>query len=558
MASERMRFRVVAPAYPAFNIYSGFARHTTALGPVLVATAASRMAEWDAEVIDENNYRRFGPRDENRLPDHRILQGIRATDVVGLYGGLSSTIPRLYELARIYREMGVMVIAGGQHFVPENLRDALEHGIDYVVRGEGEETTRELLDAIRDGHSPDDVQGLAFLRDGELVLTPERPPITDFSNLPFPDFDLVRYAKIRVYPLNWTRGCGMDCEFCTVRGRPRPTSPERLVEQVAALVESRAARRFFIVDDLFGQRREDALRLCRLLADYQRAIGSKLDFTVQIRLDRAKDSELLQAMRQASVTTVCIGFESPIPEELAAMRKHVRPEEMLAMTRLYHQAGFLVHGMFIFGYPLPAGASLDLPVRQRVRAFRRFVRKGRIDTIQVLLPVPLPGTELTARLGAEGRIFPREVVGWEYYDGNFPLFHPDPPLTAEQMHGALRQIMGRFYRFRRVFGIAVNILLFPAMVFSVFHLRRGWGHWHRAWRNALIRFGGWTIFRSWSKALRKGGFADRLRRLECGRRDGDGIAWGDGATGRGEDGQQPKGRDGTAGRDQALGAGLSR
>jgi len=290
-----------------------------------------------------------------------------------------------------------------------------------------------------------------------------------------------------------------------------------MVEQVAALVEAHGARYFFIVDDLFGQRREDALRLCGLMAEYQRAIGTKLDFAVQIRLDRAKDTELLQAMRAASVTTVCIGFESPIPEELAAMNKHVKPEEMVAMTKIYHQAGFLVHGMFIFGYPLPPGAELKLSVRERVKAFRRFIRRGRLDTIQLLLPVPLPGTEMTERLAAQGRIFPREVIGWEYYDGNFPLFQPDPPLTPEQMHAALRQIMGRFYRFRHIFGVAINILIFPAMIFSVFNLRVGWRHWHRAWRNTLIRFGGWMVFKNWSNALRKGGFGDKLRQLEAAR-----------------------------------------
>ncbi len=509
----KCRFRVVAPVYPAFNIYSGIARHTTALGPVLVATVVNRMADWEAEVIDENNYRRPGPRDENRLPDHRLLQAIRGTDAVGLYGGLTSTIPRLFELARFYRGQGVVTIAGGQHFVAENLPEAFANGIDYVVRGEGEETIVELLDAIREQRDPAGIPGLAFQRDGKLILTPERPPITDFSSLPFPDFGLVRYAKIKVYPLNWTRGCGMDCEFCTVKGRPRPSSPERLFEQVAALVETRQARDFFIVDDLFGQRREDALRLCRLLAEYQRATGTKLDFTVQIRLDRAKDTELLQAMREASVNTVCIGFESPIPEELAAMNKHVKPEEMLALTEVYHRAGFLVHGMFIFGYPLPPGAELNLSLRERIRTFRRFVRRGRLDTIQLLLPVPLPGTELTARLAAQGRFFPREVFGWEYYDGNFPLFVPDPPLTPEQMHGALRRIMGRFYRFRHMFGVAYNILIFPAMIFSVFNLRVGWHHWHRAWRNNLVRFGGWIVFRNWSNALRKGGFHDKLRKL---------------------------------------------
>jgi anaerobic magnesium-protoporphyrin IX monomethyl ester cyclase len=508
--TRRLRFRIIAPAYPAFNIYSRIARKTTALGPVMVATVVSRMGGWDVEVIDENNYRKLGPKDDRGLADHGTLQTIRAADVVGVYGGLSSTIPRLYKVTRFYKKQGVTTIAGGQHFIGENIRDALDNGIDFVVAGEGEETIRELLTVIRDGGRPEHVPGIFFMRNGRMIQTPERPPITDFDSLPLADFDLVRYAKISIYPINWIRGCGMDCEFCTVKGRPRSASVERIVEQIASLVETHNARHFFILDDLFGQRRKETLRLCRLLTAYQNAVGIRLDLTVQIRLDRAKDAELLQAMREACINTVCIGFESPIAEELAAMNKRVRPEDMLEMARRYHKAGFLVHGMFIFGYPVSEGARVHLSTREQVRQFRTFIRKGRLDTIQVLLPVPLPGTELTKRLAAQDRIFTKNIVGWEYYDGNFPLFQPDDPLTPEEMHAALRKIMGRFYRFRYMFAIGLNVLIFPAMILSVFRLRVGWRKWHRLWRNALKRFGGWIILRHWTTALKQSKFSEKL------------------------------------------------
>ena len=58
----RRRLRIIVPAFPAFNIYSRIARETTALGPVCVATAVHEIEGWDAEVIDENNLGRYGPR----------------------------------------------------------------------------------------------------------------------------------------------------------------------------------------------------------------------------------------------------------------------------------------------------------------------------------------------------------------------------------------------------------------------------------------------------------------------------------------------------------------
>ena len=506
------RLRIVIPAYPAFNIYSGIAGKTTALGPIYVATVANRMTGWTVEVIDENNYRRFGPKDRSGRPDHGMLQQIRPTDVVGFYGGLTSTVPRLYELASFYKSQGVATIGGGQHFVGENIKDGLDNGLDFIVIGEGEETIGELLDALRGNRDPETIPGLAFLRDGSVVKTVERPPLTDFDKLPVPDFSLLRYARLKLYPLSWVRGCGMNCEFCTVKGKARAPSPEYVLEQVAALLERHDARHFFLVDDLFGQFRSAALHLCDLLERYQKAVGARLDITIQMRLDKARDAELLQAMHRAGINTIAIGFESPIPEELAAMNKKVNPEEMLALTRLFHKAGFLVHGMFIFGYPLPSPIHLSIPVEKRVSYFRAFIKKARIDTVQIMLPVPLPGTELTRRLAEQGRIFPRDCVGWEYYDGNFPLFQPDPPLTPEDMQAAARKISGRFYRFRHVFLIVANILIFPAMVFSLFNIKWGWRKWYRSWRNELLRVAGWVILRKWTSELGKGGFAKKLTR----------------------------------------------
>ena len=91
---KRYRLRIVVPAFPGFNIYSSIASITTALGPVCVASAVNEMEGWDAEVIDENNLGRYGPRGPHGGADHDMLQEQRPADVVGFYGGLTSTIPQ--------------------------------------------------------------------------------------------------------------------------------------------------------------------------------------------------------------------------------------------------------------------------------------------------------------------------------------------------------------------------------------------------------------------------------------------------------------------------------
>jgi len=518
---RRHRLRMVVPAYPTFNIYSHVANKTTALGPVCVASAVNDMSRWDAEVIDENNLGRYGPRSAGGGADHDALQAQRPADVVGFYGGLTSTIPRLYTVAQYYKQQGVVTIAGGQHFVGDNIAEALSSGIDYVVLGEGEHAIRELLHAIEGQAGVHEVKGIAYLNRGRVVHTPSRAPLEDFDSLPHPDFSLVRYARIKLYPVERTRGCRMHCEFCTVKGQPRYASAERLLEGISRLVEIHRASHFFIVDDLFGQDREETLRLCRLLKEYQEHIGQRLSLTVQIRLDKARDPELLAAMREAEVRHVAIGFESPIDEELTAMNKGVRFEQMLSLAKVFRRFGFWVHGMFIFGYPVPEGRDFHMPARDRVRHFRRFIRKARIDTVQVLLPVPLPGTGLRDRLDRQNRIYPTEAVGWQYYDGNFPLFEPDAPMTAEELQHAAQRIMGRVYRFRYMFLVAASILSFPTLLFSLHNLRSGWSKWYRRWESRLIRFGGWITIRKWTSDFRKSDFLQRLRtargRLEIAR-----------------------------------------
>ena len=156
--SHRSLFRIVCPSYPAFNIYSRAAQVMTTLGPVCVATAVDDIPGWDAEVIDENNYR-LAPRDEAGKPDQVALQRLRPARVVGLYGGLTSTIPRLLEIAQVYRSMGVLTVAGGQHFVEDNVEHALRGGVDVVVLGEAEETIGELLAHFDRGGELSDIRG---------------------------------------------------------------------------------------------------------------------------------------------------------------------------------------------------------------------------------------------------------------------------------------------------------------------------------------------------------------------------------------------------------------
>ncbi len=247
---------------------------------------------------------------------------------------------------------------------------------------------------------------------------------------------------------------------------------------------------------------------------YQERIGKKLMMSVQIRLDKANDTELLRAMREANIHAVCIGIETPIPQELTAMKKHLKPEDMIRLARVFHDFGFFVHGMFIFGYPMKDGIVFDMPMKERVKYFKDFIKRSKIDTIQVLLPVPLPGTEFRARLHKQNRIFPQKYLGWEYYDGNFPLIVPDYPLTPEDMQKGIEMIMGRFYHRTAWIKFIFNMFSIPHLILYFHRLKSGWKKWHRKWRNYAFRSFGSNMIKRWFVQFRKGTFSENLQQAK--------------------------------------------
>jgi hypothetical protein len=281
--TKRHIFRMVIPRYPMFNVFSTVADKTTALGPISVATCISKLPGWDVEVIDENNFRFPGPLDRCGLPDHAALQELRPADAVGFYGGLSCTIPRLQAVAGYYQQAGIFTIGGGQHLdaLPD---EALHNGMSVVVHGEGEETACEVLAAWEHAASFAAIPGISHLRDGAIASTPPRAPIQNYSRLPLPDFGLLRFARLDIYPINRTRGCGMNCEFCTVKGRARSASPERLLAQISYLAEAFQARSFFVVDDQFAQDRQETIRFCEMLADYAARMELRLRVAARSRI----------------------------------------------------------------------------------------------------------------------------------------------------------------------------------------------------------------------------------------------------------------------------------
>lgn len=503
----RQLFRLIIPAHPHKNVFSAVASRMTSLGPVLIATCVNKsFPDVDVEVIDENNY--GGPRDAQNLPNHKLLQEQKPAQFAGFYCSLTSTMPRVFELAKLYKSEGALTVGGGAH-VNYLVDEALHNGFDVVVRGEGEAAIIEIIKAAKEGRSFKKIAGISYQKNGKIFNNPpEKLEICDLNYLPNPDFGLLRYVKkLTFYPLNRTRGCSRRCEFCTVNNRPRWIEPQKAVDNIAWLVQSRKAKNFFIVDDRLNEDREGTEKFFELLAQAKEIgrLPKKLSFTVQIRLEAAREEALLKLMQRAGVRTVCIGYESPIAQELNAMKKGIKPQDMVDYTKIFKKNGFWVHAMMIFGYPVASKSEkIIMSAKEKMNEFKRFVKKAKPDTLQVLLTTPIPGTDLYERLEKQGRLYPRELVGWENYDGGHLCFVPDPPMIASEVQHSSIEIMKWFYSYWNFWKIPGLIFAFPFLVPFSF------SRWRRLWRNSIWGCGGHLIVKKWLKAHKKSQWLERL------------------------------------------------
>jgi len=218
--------------------------------------------------------------------------------------------------------------------------------LEILISGSGVSLNRERLHQVT---------GISFLDEtGAYIFTGKRKPIEDLDELADPDLTMIKFLKKRwsFVPINRGRGCNWNCEFCIVNkryGKYKFASVDKTLRQLIKYADLGYAN-FFFTDDNFAQNPDDAIELCRKISDYQRNFRKKIDLVVQVRSEVAENDDLIEAMRGAGVSMLAIGYESPINEELRAMRKGVTAEKLITRSQKLSNY-FYLHGMFIFGYP---------------------------------------------------------------------------------------------------------------------------------------------------------------------------------------------------------------
>jgi len=412
----------IEPRSPREHIFSRVA--IPRLGSLLLGTILQQQGMEVKVVIEEIS-----------TPDYPILDF--QPDLVCI-SSISSTAPRSYELADFFRQQGLPVVLGGAHpsFLPQ---EGLEHA-DYVICGEGDEALPELVNALQNGGSLAEVNNLCY-RNGDVIQqNPWRPFLGDLDSLPIPNYNLIHGWKARnrrgVVSIATSRGCPFNCSFCSVIllfGRKhRVYSIDRVIEEIRQ--NGLQSRHIFFCDDNFTADRKRTKELCeRIIAE-----GLKIEWSAQVRVEAARDPELLEIMARSGCYIVFVGLESINPATLKAYNKSQTVDGVKDCVTNFHRFGIKVHGMFVFGS--------EEDHYQVIRDTVKVSRQMDLDSLQYLILTPVPGTPFYKEMEAQNRIICKD---WSQYDGHHTVFQPRQ-FTPFELQMETTRAMKKFYSWTSV------------------------------------------------------------------------------------------------------------
>ena len=277
-----------------------------------------------------------------------------------------------------------ITIIGGPHasFTYENIMQSVPW-IDVVVVGEGEHT----MLAIASKENLEEIDGLAFRKNGNFIRTGQRSLIDDLDELPIPARHL--FPVVKYFPSNpksgmiTGRGCPFSCIFCVghrmVGKKKRFRKPALVVDEMEQIL-SLGFKGINIVDDLFTLNKKHVFAIC----DEIKSRHLKFNWTCFARVDTV-DKELLFAIADAGCNCICYGVETADLDMLKTLKKKITPQEVKEAVDLTQQAGIEAMASFILGLPGETEETLFNTIN-----FAHDLKA----TCAIHALAPFPGTEL--------------------------------------------------------------------------------------------------------------------------------------------------------------------
>ena len=282
---------------------------------------------------------------------------------------------RAYQLAKIYKKQGRLIIMGGFH--PTMVPDECLNFADSVILGEAEDTWSKVILDIKNN-----TLQKKYISENNCDLGTVKYDYSVFQGKKYNPVGLVQFS----------RGCRFNCDFCSINGFYKGKIRIRPIENVVEDIKNTKEKYIFFIDDnLFTDERE-ARKL------FEAMIPLKKKWVCQISIDIGENKELLELMKKSGCLMVLIGFESLNTGNLKQMGKseNIKNIEYDRIIKKIYDAGMMIYGTFVIGY--------DYDNKDSAMELAEFAMKNSFAIANFNPLMAMPGTRLYDRLKDENRL----------------------------------------------------------------------------------------------------------------------------------------------------------
>ena len=363
-----------------------------------------------------------------------------------------------FRMAEIAMEKGIMVIASSSD-AADHYEKYLEHGVDFVVIGEGEITLKELIASLDKGETKyNHIDGLAFKKNERITQTSARQIVKELDSFPMPAWDLIdisSYKKIWLESHSYlslniatTRGCPFKCNWCAkpiYGNRYNSRSPKKVAEEIEYLMKDFDVNHFWMCDDIFGLKPG----WVQEFRDWVKSKKLKFRYKIQSRADLLLQEDTIVALAESGAETVWVGAESGSQKILDAMDKGTTVQQICTATKLLKKNGIRTAFFLQFGYLGEEKEDIDKTIN--------MVLDLMPDEIGISVSYPLPGTNFYDKVKEQLK----EKTNWTdsdelalMYKGTFS------PSYYKKLHRYVHKV----YRRKQSFSNFKNLFLNPSNI----------------------------------------------------------------------------------------------
>jgi radical SAM superfamily enzyme YgiQ (UPF0313 family) len=385
-----MKALLVYPKYPdtfwSFKrTLEQFTDELAAFPPLgLLTVGAMLPKDWRVKLVDMN---------VKELTDGHICWA----DIVFVSAMLAQARSAQETILRC-KEAGKVVVVGGPAFTACHERFS---EFDHVICGEAEEILPVFLKDLESGSA------------GKIYIPPKKP---DIKETPVPLWSLIDFSDYATMPLQFSRGCPFDCEFCDIivmyGRRQRTKTPEQMICEFQSLFDAGWRGSVFVVDDNLIGNIKKVKEMLRRLIEWQKRSGYPFKLITEASINLADDEELLRLMVEANFHEVFVGIETVGKSSLEECGKSQNlKRNLVEAVKTIHRHGLQVMGGFILGFDNDDPETV-------FEDTTNFIQETGIVTAMVGLLNALPGTRLWKRLEKEGRLISEDAIRGENTDGD--------------------------------------------------------------------------------------------------------------------------------------------